>query len=178
MTKTLLIIAHPSLHSSSKMHNALYQDYLQHQELHHDVQAHLLYDLYPAFDLDVAKEQALLIQHDRIILQFPVMWYSCPPLLKKWIDDVLVYQFAYGPGGDKVEGKELKLVLSTAGNTSDYSGTGYNTRELKEYLYPFEQTAKFCRMKYAEPFVAYAAPKMSQDEVAEVRKNYIKLLGS
>lgn len=178
MNRTLLIIAHPHLHNGSKMHHAFYNDYLVHKELHDKVHAHLLYDLYPAYDIDVKKEQELLGQYDKVILQFPIMWYSCPPLLKKWFDDVLSYGFAYGPSGDKLERKKIQLIVSTAGKTTDYCDTGYNTRGLKFYLYPFEQTAKFCRMDYIEPFVAYGAPSMSQEEIEKTRKDYIKLLGS
>jgi len=49
-----------------------------------------------------------LLEHDRIVLQFPMYWYSMPPLLKKWLDDVLTYNFAYGSKGDKLKGKDLQ----------------------------------------------------------------------
>lgn len=37
-----------------------------------------------------AIEQALLEQADRVVLQFPFYWYSSPPLLKAWLDQVLL----------------------------------------------------------------------------------------
>ncbi|MEM8652062.1 MAG: NAD(P)H-dependent oxidoreductase, partial [Pseudomonadota bacterium] len=61
-----------------------------------------MYDRYPDFQIDVGREQADLIAHDRIILQFPMYWYSMTPLLKKWLDDVLTYGFAYGSSGNKL----------------------------------------------------------------------------
>ena len=30
----------------------------------------------------------------------PIHWYSMPPLLKLWLDEVLAFGWAYGPGGD------------------------------------------------------------------------------
>ena len=74
-----------------------------------------LYSEYPDFQIDVEKEQELLTQHDRIIMQFPFYWYSMPPLLKKWLDDVLTYNFAYGPKGKALEGKDLQLIVSVGG---------------------------------------------------------------
>ena len=71
-----------------------------------------LYDLYPDFRIDVAAEQAALTASDRIVLQFPMYWYSCPPLLKKWEDDVLTYGWAYGPTGDALHGKEMVVAVS------------------------------------------------------------------
>lgn len=59
-----------------------------------DVTIHQLYETYPDWNIDVVREQSLLLEHDRIVLQFLFYWYSSPPLLKKWFDDVLMYGWA------------------------------------------------------------------------------------
>ncbi len=41
---------------------------------------------YPDFIINVKREQELVENHDNIIFQFPLYWYSSPSLLKKWID--------------------------------------------------------------------------------------------
>ncbi|GAL26611.1 NAD(P)H oxidoreductase YRKL [Vibrio variabilis] len=46
-----------------------------------------------------------MIKADVIVLQFPFYWYSMPALLKKWMDDVFSFNFAYGPEGDKLKVK-------------------------------------------------------------------------
>lgn len=58
-----------------------------------------LYAEYPRFDIDVEREQQRLLDHDVILFQFPVFWYSTPSLLKEWQDLVLEHGFAYGAGG-------------------------------------------------------------------------------
>lgn len=60
-----------------------------------------MYSEYSDFQIDIDREQKLLLEHDRIVFQFPMYWWSVPPLLKQWLDDVLQYQFAYGSKGDK-----------------------------------------------------------------------------
>ena len=67
-----------------------------------------MYGRYPDFQIDVEHEQSALLAHDRVIFQFPMYWYSVPPLLKKWLDDVLTYGFAYGSSGDKLAGRIYK----------------------------------------------------------------------
>lgn len=52
---------------------------------------HDLYEKYPDFNIDVKFEQQLLPEHDVIIWHHPFYWYSCPPLLKQWIDLVLEF---------------------------------------------------------------------------------------
>ncbi|RXL71629.1 flavodoxin family protein, partial [Citrobacter sp. AAK_AS5] len=64
------------------------------------VTVHDLFAAYPDGVIDVAAEQALVRAHDRIVFQFPLFWFSMPPLLKVWFDQVLGYGFVYGPGGD------------------------------------------------------------------------------
>ena len=50
-----------------------------------------MYALYPDGKIDIAAEQAALLAHERIVFQHPFFWYSTPPLMKQWLDDVLVY---------------------------------------------------------------------------------------
>ena len=109
-----------------------------------------------------AVEQALLEQVDRVVLQFPFYWYSSPPILKAWIDQVFLSGFAYGPGGNKLHGKELMLVVSTGGPVDSYQAGALNSFTMAEFLTPFQQTALMVGMTYLQPFVLHSA--MSRDQ--------------
>ncbi len=115
----------------------------------------------PHMRFDPKLEQARLKQADRIVLQFPFYWYSSPPVLKAWLDQVLLSGFAHGPGGDHLVGKELMLAISTGGPAESYSEASYNSFAMPQYLTPFEQTAKMVGMRYLPPFVLHGA--MSRD---------------
>ena len=101
-----------------------------------------LYDLYPDGRIDVVAEQAALTAVDRIVLQFPMYWYSSPALLKQWQDDVLTYGWAYGSTGRALAGKELLVAVST-GADSYGRGDSYSVNEL---LLPFQATADLCHL--------------------------------
>lgn len=116
-----------------------------------------LYARYPRHDIDIAAEQAQLLAHEVIVLQFPLFWYSCPGLLKDWIDLTLEYGFAYGEGGDRLRGKVLQLAVTTGGTAQAYSPGGHNHHELRTFLTPFEQTARLSGMRFAAPYVLHAA---------------------
>lgn len=109
-----------------------------------------------------AVEQALLEQVDRVVLQFPFYWYSSPPILKAWIDQVFLSGFAYGPGGNKLHGKELMLAVSTGGPVDSYQTGALNSFTMAEFLTPFQQTAFMVGMTYLQPFVLHSA--MSRDQ--------------
>lgn len=116
-----------------------------------------LYAEYPTFEIDVEREQRRLLEHDIIVFQHPVYWYSCPALLKEWQDLVLEYGFAYGPDGGSLEGKVLVNAVTCGARREVYCRDGGYGHELKDFFTPFEQTARLCRMHYLPPFVLYGA---------------------
>ena len=120
-----------------------------------DVAIRHLEALYPDGRIDVAAEQAAAAAAERIVFQFPFYWYSVPPLLKRWMDDVFAFGWAYGPGGTKLRGKTLQPVLTTGGAETAYRPGGYNLYPVRELLRPLEVTANLMGMTMAEPLVLY-----------------------
>ena len=116
-----------------------------------------LYAEYPRFDINIDREQQRLLDHDAIVLQFPMFWYSTPSLLKEWQDLVLEYGFAYGEGGTALNGKALQLAVTAAGPRSAYDAPGYQRYRMREFLRPLEQTANLCHMTFPAPYVLFAA---------------------
>ena len=116
-----------------------------------------LYADYPRFDIDIEREQDRLLQHDVILFQCPMFWYSTPSLVKEWIDLTLEHGFAYGSGGDKLTGKIMMFALTAAGPADAYTPKGYQHHPLREFLTPLEQTAELCGMRFAAPYALYGA---------------------
>jgi len=136
-----------------------------------------LYAEYPRHDIDVDKEQSRLVEHDVILFQFPLFWYSTPSLLKEWQDLVLEHGFAYGAGGDKLAGKTLMLAITMAGPEDAYTPSGYQHFPLRTFLTPLEQTARLCKMRFATPYVLHAALKAQEtDGIAVHAAGYVRLL--
>lgn len=116
-----------------------------------------LYEDYPRFDINVEVEQQRLLDHDVVLLQFPLFWYSTPSILKEWQDLVLEHGFAYGAGGDKLEGKRLMLAITAAGPDDAYTSGGYQHYPLRDFLRPLEQTARLCGMHFSAPYALYGS---------------------
>lgn len=122
-----------------------------------------LYALYPRFRIDINAEQARLVEHELIVLQFPFYWYSMPALLKEYLDRVLEFGFAYGEGGDRLAGKCLLVATSAGGAEAAYTPSGRNRFPIRHLLTPLEQTANLCGMLYLAPVVLFAALAASED---------------
>ncbi len=116
-----------------------------------------LYAEYPRHNIDVDREQARLLDHDVILFQFPLFWYSTPSLVKEWQDLVLEHGFAYGAGGTALEGKTMMLALTAAGSAEAYTADGYQHYPLRTFLTPLEQTARLCKMRFPAPYVMYSS---------------------
>jgi len=138
-----------------------------------------LYEIYPDFLIDVKEEQQLLLEHDVIVLQHPFYWYSCPAIIKEWIDLVLEYGFAYGHGGTALKGKKMMTAITTGGSEDSYKPDGVHKYHVREYLETFEQTAKFCEMKYLPPFVVHNTSELKTSQDISVYKDlYEKVITS
>ncbi|MDJ0793819.1 MAG: NAD(P)H-dependent oxidoreductase [Woeseiaceae bacterium] len=162
MAKLIVYYAHPGhkySHVNCKMSRAALEvDGVTYVDLYAD---------YPRFDINVDVEQQRLLDHDVILFQFPMFWYSTPSILKEWQDIVLEHGFAYGAGGDNLAGKTMILAITAAGPEDAYSAGGYQHYPIRDFLRPLEQTANLCEMRFAPPYVLYSAlkaPKVGEVE--------------
>ncbi len=170
--KILHLVFHPDLEKSRV--NKIWKEHIEKSEK--VAKSRDLYKEYKDFKVDVEKEQKDLVEHDKIVIQFPFYWYSSPSLLKQWLDDVLTYNFAYGEEGNKLAGKELQLILSVGGDENAYTKKGYNNFSVEEFLIPLQQTATLCKMVYLNPLYMHRANAVKEDEIKTYAQKWIKFL--
>ena len=135
--KVLLLYAHPES-QDSVANRVLLKPATQLS----NVTVHDLYAHYPDFFIDIPREQALLREHEVIVFQHPLYTYSCPALLKEWLDRVLSRGFASGPGGNQLAGKYWRSVITTG------------------------------RMHWLSPIIIYWARRQSAQELASHARAY------
>jgi glutathione-regulated potassium-efflux system ancillary protein KefF len=124
-----------------------------------------LYASYTDYAIDVPVEQTRLSAAQLVVLLHPVQWYGMPALLKLWVDEVLTWGWAYGPG-QALKGKDLWLVASTGGSVDSYQTDGYNRYPFEAFLPPYDQTAALCGMRFVPPLLFHAAHKASTQTLA------------
>ncbi|OWR30847.1 NAD(P)H oxidoreductase [Saccharibacillus sp. O23] len=161
--KTLVIAAHPTL-EESRVNRRWLEEIRKYPE---QITVSSLYEKYPDGVIDVAAEQALVEAHDRIVWQFPFYWFNCPPMMKQWLDEVLLQGWAYGPGTDVFHGKSIGVAVTAGVREEDYAPGREFRYEIGTLLRPFELTAEYVGAPYEEPFVQYGINSRTSDEEIE-----------
>lgn len=170
--KTLVIISHPEINDSGSQ-----QYLLSSVPQTEDVTIHHLEGTYSASQpIDVEKEQQLLAAHDRILFQFPFYWYSSPPMLKRWQDEVLLEGFAYGKRTHKLSGKEFGLILVVGVPEKEYQAGGREGFAISALTTPFQAIARKTGMEYLKPLVIFQFPYMKEHEKMALLIRYQQML--
>lgn len=150
--KTLVIVTHPSIETS--VINKRWIEELDKYPEKYTV--HELHKAYPDGNIDVEKEQRLIETHSNLVLQFPLYWFNCPALLKKWLEDVLAYGWAYrSDGGGELKNRKAAIAVSAGIKQEDYREEGRYRYTLEQLLTPFETTFLYCSANYRSFFAYY-----------------------
>lgn len=158
MADILVLAAHPQFEHSGVTRTLIQAAARTQSEDAPRIEVRDLYALYPDYFIDTAAEQAALVAARLVVWLHPVHWYSMPPPMKLWLDEV--FGWAYGPGGQALRGKDLWLVASTGGAAASYRPDGYNRYFFDAVLHPNEQTAALVGMRWLPPLVLHGAHRV------------------
>lgn len=146
--QTLIIVVHPNLEQSIVNKRLL-------KELRKSPDKYRIHDLYATYPdeiIDVKREQELIGSFDTIVFQFPIYWFNSPSFLKKWMDEVLTYNWAYGSkSGYKLGGKKVAIAVSAGIDQNSATGD----YELDQLILPFKLTFKYINVTYKGLFAVY-----------------------
>jgi putative NADPH-quinone reductase len=127
--------------------------------------------LYPDFRIAAEAEQAALLRHRVVVVQYPFYWYNMPAILKHWFDVVFTYGFAYGSGGNQLQGKYLLPGFTVGGPADSYHPLGKNHFRVPDFCHMLEQTAYFAGMHYLEPVYGFGTSRAAGFTETEIVRN-------
>ena len=165
MKKVIVISGHPNL-STSRVNIAIINTVSQ-----SGVKVHRLPCAVTSNGFDILAEQTLLNAHDRIVLLFPLYWYSCPAIMKQWIDEVLTPGYAYARGGDKLKNKQFMIIATVGAPSSGYRAGGFNRYTLDELLKPLQQTIAYVKGTYLPAVAVYESVFIDDESIAIIAKD-------
>ncbi len=171
MKNILILFAHPR-YEKSRTNRALLAG-LHGQD---GITVHDLYETYPDFNVDAAREQELLLEHQIIVWHYPLFLYGAPAMVKQWMDLVLEHGWAHGVGVNTLADKQVFATITSGGSRESYSHSGFNRHTMPELLFPLKQAAYLCRMTWLPPFVVQGTYRLTDDMLADYGNQYREVL--
>lgn len=162
--KTAVLVFHPRM-ETSRVNARLMREVMGHEK--EGIVVRDEYKVHRGEIIEVKEEQSFLADCDRLVWQFPMYWYSCPPLLKKWEDEVLTFGWAYGPHGNALRGKELMLAVTIGSSNDNYRPDGPFGYTVNQLLAPFKATSNLIGTISREPFILTGVTSGLSDENLE-----------
>ena len=149
--KILIIFSH-TYWNNSKVNRKLLESIKDFK----DITIHNLNEIYKDNKIskeNVKSEISLLKEHDKIIFQFPLFWFSTPSLLKEWEDTVLT-DILYGSESKCLEGKTFQIITTAGREKSFYDSLEFGINTI---LSPINTTFKYLGLKVENPYCIYHA---------------------
>lgn len=168
--KTIVVVGHPDL--SKSVVNKAWVEALKPFE-GEELKVHILADVVRGDgSFDLASEQRLLEQYDRIVLQFPLYWYMPPAIMKEWMDTVWADGWAWGECDHALCGKLIEAATSCGAPEVAFSQVS-----LSQYLSFVKGSAGFVQANCGDYFAFYGAESEGYEERLEQNcKEYIKFI--
>jgi putative NADPH-quinone reductase len=169
---TLILLFHPNL-SRSRVNAAL----VSAARGLRDIQIADMTALYPQgidMDRDGEREAARLLGAERIVLQFPMQWYSTPAVMKDWQDKVLTRMGYIHPDteGASLSGKPVMIAATMGATEATYQREGRNRFTVAELLAPLRASMNRFAMDWRDTFLLYGAADLDAMALANAGRDY------
>lgn len=165
--KTLIILAHNDL-AASRINRAMVQSVADIA----GVEIRDLYTRYPNGKIDYEAERDALLAAERLVLQFPLQWYSTPALLKEWEDAVLTPLAYDAARTEAMQGLPVMVATSTGGGRSSYTEGSPHGYTLEDLLAPVHATVQKMGWEWHKPFAIHDVRNVSDEELSNLVLRY------
>jgi len=170
--KTLVIFAHPYLEYSTT--NAeLIKIYKQFEH----VELKDLYEEYEDFHISTFRERKRIREYQRLIFHFPLIWFSVPPLLKLWIDEV--FDMSWKAESDHpLRNKDAAIIVTAGASEQNFQPDGIYSTTIEELMKPLVLSLDVNGIEVKNLLAVYDADDLQPAALAPVADQIIKILES
>ena len=171
MKKTLVLFAHPFLEFSNS-NKELTNFYERHQQF----TFRDLYEEYPDFHIPAFRERKRLVNYDRFILHFPIIWFGMPPLLRLWLDEVVDGNWVNGNSKNPFENKEIYILVTTRSKERSFGKHGKHGYNIEELISGLLVTLKIFKANVKNIYIVYESENLSKKEIIHHKQKFVEIL--
>lgn len=134
-----------------------------------------LYEEYPDFHIETFKERKRIREYERLVFHFPLIWFSVPPLLKLWIDEVFDISWNLEKN-HPLQNKDAIIVVTVGGKPENYLPNGMYETSVEDLLKPLTLSLKVNQIDVKEFITIYNADDLTKEELSQHAEKLTKTL--
>lgn len=166
MKKTLVIFAHPYFEYSSAN-----VDLIKVYENKNNIAFKDLYEEFPDFHIPTFRERKRIREYGRLIFHFPLIWFSIPPLLKLWIDEV--FDMTWNAQiNHPLQNKDAIIIVTIGGREENYRKNGLYHTSIPDLLQSLTLALNVNNIKVIDFITVFNADDITKETLQE---NYEKI---
>lgn len=172
MKKTLAIFAHPYFEYSTTN-----LELIKAYETSDNLVFKDLYEEYPDFHIATYKERKRIVEYERLVFHFPLIWFGLPPLLKLWIDEV--FDMSWKAENDHpLNNKDAIIIVTIGASEENYQKDGLYHTQIKELMKTLMLSLEVNGIEIKDLIAIYDADDLNEEELKETTAKIIKSLNS
>ncbi len=170
MKKTLVLFAHPYFEYSTAN-----VELIKVYEGVENLEFKDLYEEFPDFHIPTFRERKRIRDYERLIFHFPLIWFSLPPLLKLWIDEVFDMTWT-AQVNHPLQNKDALIIVTVGGKEEKYKAGGLYGSTVSELLASLTLSLKVNHIEVTEVIEIYDSDDLEKEQLQEFSKKIQKSL--
>ncbi len=172
MKKTLVLFAHPFL-EFSKSHRELLKIYDPTKGFH----LKDLYEQFPDMHVPAFRERKRIVNYDRFVFHFPLIWFGVPSLLRLWMDEVSDADWLNGKAENPFDNKDVYILVTSRNKETSFSKTGKYGYTIEEMISGLLVNLKVFNAKVKLIYPVFEVEKQSLQQIEQHQLNFLRELG-
>lgn len=124
-----------------------------------------LYEDYPDFHIHTFRERKRIVNYERIIFHFPIIWFGLPPLLKLWIDEVFDMRWISEGDQNILSGKDALIITSVGGSENNYTKEGKYKTSAEDLLTGLRVSLDINNIELKGTHIIYNADNLDDNQL-------------
>lgn len=162
MKKTLVLFAHPFFEYSTS-NVELVKAYRNKQ----NVEFKDLYEEFADFHITTFRERKRIREFERLVFHFPLIWFSIPPLLKLWIDEVFDMTWS-AEVNHPLQNKDAVIIVTVGGKENNYTENGLYKTTITELLQSLTLSLNVNNIKVSDFIIVYDADDLEKEDLLKI----------
>lgn len=135
-----------------------------------------MYEEYPDFHIHAFRERKRIMEYERLIFHFPLIWFGIPPLLKLWIDEVFDLKWLKQRHEKPLSGKEAFIMVTSGGSEKEFSKNGLYGFTMEELLSSLITTLKINGIQVKTIYSVYQADHLNKKDIISHKNSFAEIL--